>query len=446
MGKISQRQRRMGQAPLCITVLAVLSGSAAALDLDYEVGVAARHSDNINLSDTNAVSDTMVAPRVFFEASQTGRTVQLAAEGDLQYRHYTSDTFDDELRGSFAGTANWVVLPERIEFVVQDYLSLQPISDQVEFTPANQQQVNIFITGPSLYARFDPSTRAQLDLRYVNSYAEERDDFDSDRFNVAARLVRQLSSSHSVSANVESTDVDFDLDASGGAFDYRRYDGYLNSTMERSRFDLSLDLGYSRVEFDNAGINGSADDESHELVRVRLDWRASPRSVLTTTLNHQITDATGALIAPLEFGEREFSDFRVVNGLVEPSPFRERLARVRYAYENERVDVQVTPYYRRIRYLQDVGGDSQDRTGLSVNLDYRVRPLITFSAFLVVEERDFVDLGRTDDNLLFSVGLANRFTRHWTGRIDVQRRERDSDVMGRSYDENAVMINFSYQR
>lgn len=443
MGKTIHRSRGSEKAPLWIVGLAVLSGSAAAIDLDYEVGVVARHSDNINLSDSDPVSDTTLAPRVFFEASQTGRTVQLSAEGDLQYRHYLSDTFDDELRGSFSGTANWVVLPERLDFLVQDFLSLQPISDQVEFSPANQQQVNIFIAGPSLYARLDPSTRAQVDLRYINSYAEERDDFDSDRFNAAARLVRQLSSNHSVSANLEASDVDFD--ASTGASDFRRYDGYINSSMERSRIDLSVDLGYSRIEFDDAGISGGADDESQALARVRLDWRASPRSVFTTTLNYQLNDATGTLITPLEFGEREFSDFRVVNGLVEPSPFRERLARVRYVYDYERVSVQVTPYHRRIRYLQDVA-NSQDRSGISVNLNYRVRPRMTFSAFAILEERDFVDLGRTDDNLLVSFGLANRFTRHWTGGIDLQRRERDSSTPGRSYDENAVMISFSYQR
>ncbi|MDQ3289168.1 MAG: outer membrane beta-barrel protein [Pseudomonadota bacterium] len=431
------------KAPLWLALLTVLSGSAAALDLDYEIGVAARHSDNISLSESDPVSDTMVAPRVFFQASQSGRRVQLSAEGDLQYRHYVSDTFDDELRGSFAGTANWVVLPERLDFVVQDYLSLQPINDQAAFSPANQQQVNIFIAGPTLYARFSPRTRAQIDLRYANAYAEERDDFDSDRFNAAARLVHRLNSNHAVSANFESTDVEFDVMA--GASDYRRQDGYVNSTIERNHLDLSLDLGYSRIEFDDAGTTGGNDDESYPLVRARIDWRASPRSVFTTTLNYQLNDATGALITPLEFGEREFSDFRVVNGLVEPTPFRERLARVRYTYATERATLRVTPYHRRIRYLQDMA-DSQDRSGLSVNLDYRVRPRMTLQAFAVMEDREFVDLGRNDDNLLLSVGLANRFTRHWTGRIDVQRRERDSSIAGRNYDENAVMVSFSYQR
>lgn len=431
----------MGQAPLCIAVLAVLSGSAAALDLDYEVGVAANRSDNINLSEDNPISDTVVSPRLYFSADQQGRTLQLSAQGNVQYRHYTDDTFDDEVRGRFNGALNWTVLPERLDFIVEDYLSLQPVSELVEFTPNNQQQVNVFVAGPTLYARFNGTTRGQLDLRYIDSHAEERDSFNSGRFNAAARVVRQLDAAHSVSANLEAHDVDFDQTDEVG--DYRRYDGYINSTMRRQTTDWSLDLGYSRLELDE--VAGGRETDSYPLARATFNWRPSPRSVLGTTLRYQLTDATQSFMTPIDFDARDFNDFRVGGTLADPNVFRERMLRLRYTYTGDRTTAQLAPYYRRIRYLEEFV-PNQDRRGIVASVEHRLGPRLTLSAFAAREERDFVDLARDDEDLVASLGLSNRFTRHWTGRIDVQRRERDSTQPGRSYDENSVMISFSYRR
>lgn len=448
-GTIRGERRPLRKGRLCTALLVVLSGSAGAIDLDYELGVAAKYSDNINLSETNEISDTVVSPRLHFHVEQIGRQVELLAQGNLEYRHYTDDTFDDEFRGRFAGSLNWMVIPERLDFVVQDYLSLQPVNELVEFTPDNQQQVNVFLAGPTLHARFDSTTRGQLDLRYIDSYAEESESFNSERFNAAGRLIRQLNANHEVSLNVEASDVQFDrvLQAS----DYRRYDGYVSSQMNRQDVDISLDAGYTRVEFDDEAALGAGESSySDPLARATVNWRLSPRSVLGTTLRYQLTDATQRIIAPLDidridFERRDFDDFRVSRSLAEPNVFRERMARIRYAYAAERTTVQVAPYYRRIRYLEQLVED-QDRRGVVASLEHRLRPRLTLSAYAAREEREFVDINREDDDTVLSVGLANRFTRHWTGRVELQRRDRDSTAPGRSYEENAVMISFSYQR
>lgn len=444
MGIASGKRRALRKGRLSIALLVVLSGSATAIDLDYEIGVAAEHSDNMNLSDDNPISDTVISPQLDFHAEQIGRDVELVAQGNVQYRYYTGDTFDDEVRGKFAGTMNWRVVPERLDLVVQDYLSLQPVDDLVEFTPTNQQQVNVFVAGPTLHARFGSAMRGQMDLRYINSYAEEEDSFDSDRYNIAARLLRQVSPDHEVSANLEATDVSFDNNEE--AADYRRYDGYINSTMRRQRMDLLLDLGYSRVDFDdNITLAGSDTEESYPLARATLNWRPSQRSLFGATVRYQLSDATRSLMAPLDLDLENFAEFRSPDGLAEPNVFRERLLRLRYGYTGERTTLQVAPYLRRIRYYEDIA-PSQDRRGVAASLEHRLRPRLTLSAYGVMESREFTGIAREDDDFVIGVGLENRFTRHWTGRMDVLRQERDSTDVGRSYTENAVMISFSYRR
>jgi hypothetical protein len=116
-------------------------------------------------------------------------------------------------------------LPERLDWVFQDYMSPQQINDLASSSPDNEQQVNLFVTGPTLYARFGAATRGQFDLRYGNSYAEENDDFNGDRYSAAARVLHDLDATSAISGNLEAADVEYDDSAQTS--DYKRYDAYV---------------------------------------------------------------------------------------------------------------------------------------------------------------------------------------------------------------------------
>lgn len=440
-GTFSHRRRHqcLPRAALCLALLTALPQVAGAFDVDYEAGLGIKRSNNINLSENDPISDTVVTPQLRFEADLDGPRVQLAARGDAQYLHYASNTFDDELRGTFAGKLNVVVLPDRMDFVFQDYLSRQPVDELAPLTPTNEQQANVFVAGPSVHARFSPTTRGQLDLRYTNSYAEDTKTFNGDRFDVATRLVHELSATRTVSANLEATKAEFD--GAGASSDYDAYDGYVGYRIYRKDIDANIELGYSQLDPRNSDSSTSS-----ALVRTTLDWRISPRGLLSTTVRHQLTDATQALITPtLDLDRRSFSDFRYLDVSVRPNPYRERLLRVRYQFTGERLTANLVPYYRRIRYLDGLVED-EDRRGLLLDMEYRLRPRLSLSLLAAREDREYVDIDRKDEDLGISVGLVNRFTRHWTGRVELQRRERDSTATGRSYGANAVIVSLSYRR
>jgi uncharacterized protein (PEP-CTERM system associated) len=70
---------------------------------------------------------------------------------------------------------------------------------------------------------------------------------------------------------------------------------------------------------------------------------------------------------------------------------------------------------------------------------------MTLSFVVAGQDREFQD-SRKDRDLTASVALDNEFTRHWSARVELQRRERNSNVDGQDYDENAAIVSFSYRR
>ncbi|GHA74655.1 outer membrane beta-barrel protein [Cognatilysobacter bugurensis] len=450
--EIAQGRRRyagLAKTTLCLALASVVPGHSNAFDVDYEVGVAAQHSDNIARRDQDEVSDTVVAPRLWFSAEQAGSRLRLAAQGNVEYRTYIDDTFEDQVRGRFNGRLDWSVIPQRLDFVVQDSLSLLPVNQFSAFTPANEQQVNVFVAGPTLYARFSPVTRGQVDLRFIDSYAEESPEFDSQRYSGALRVLHELSPSSNVGVNAEVLDVDFDMP--NRAADYRRYDGYVSYAADRRRLDLEVDLGYSKLESRRAPVAGVQFEESYPLGRITLNWRASARSVFGVTVRHQLSDAADYLIntRDLDFGldrrTRDFNDFRASDSIVEPNVFRERLVRARYAYDGARLDLRVAPFERRMSYVEGFVED-QRRSGVIADLDYRLKPRTTLSVYGANSSREYQISGREDEDWTAGIGVSHRFTRKWTGRVDLEHRTRESTELGRSYDENAVMVSLSYRR
>lgn len=437
------------KATLCLALLSVMPGNSRAFDVDYEAGLAAQHSDNITLRDVDPISDTVVAPRLWFAAEQNGNSVKISAQGSVEHRHYVDGTFDDQTRGRFSGRLLWAVVPQRVDFIVQDYLSLQPVNQFEAFSPNNLQQVNVFTAGPTFYARFGPAMRGQLDLRYLDSYAEENEAFDTTQYSAAARLLRDINPTMTAGLVAESKDVRFDLP--GRVSDYRQHEAYATFNVDRRRIDVRADLGYSRLEMDNLFLTGQRLSESYPLGRLTVDWMPSARSTFGLTVRHQLSDAAQLLLTAreIDFGldrrNRAFNEFRNPDTIVEPNVFRERLVRGRYAYNGARLDVRVSPFERRMRFIE-AGVQTQERRGVNLDIDYRVRPRITASLFATSQRREYLETGREDDDLVAGAGLTNRLTRKWTGRVDFEHRRRDSTEAGRDFKENAVMVSLSYRR
>jgi hypothetical protein len=432
------RRRHLARAiALTLALLTVLPCPAQSLRIDYEVGASYTHSDNISLSETAPDSDAVLSPELRFNATQSGSRVELRARGILQYLAYRDGTYDDEFAGEFAGQLNWVLLPDRISFVVEDYLTRQAVNPAGGFTPDNQEQINVFLAGPSFFARFGSAMRGQADLRYSDTYAEENQSFNGNRYNAALRLFRELGALDWVSLNAEATKAEFDIDT--GAPDYRRYDAYFGYRRELQKYTLETALGYSRLETD--GDDGHA---SSPLARLSLTWNLAPRSTLSASASYAFGDTASDLIA---LGERPQIPIGAGTDNVAAGPdvFRERRLEVGYRFEGERLGFEVRPYYERFDYVSGLSQDVEAR-GASAGIDYRLTPRTTLSLTGAHQSRELFDGSQDDDDSMLRLGLEREFTRHWRALVAVQRRERDSSIAGQSYEEDLAMLSVTWRR
>ncbi len=429
---------KLPRLALSVALAAALPGTAQAVRINYETGVSLLHSDNIGLSPTDPASDTVLSPLIRFDLQQTGSTLQIKARGNLEFLHYLDNTFGDEVRGEFAGQLNWTVLPERMNFVVEDYLTRQPVNVLTGFSPNNQQEVNVFVAGPSFFARFSSATRGQFDLRVSNTYAQDSKDFNGNRYSAAARALHEISATQQLSANIEATRVEFNQSSTPS---YTRYDGYAGYTRNLRSIDYNIDLGYSRLQ-----LSGTQSDESTPLMRGSLDWKLSPRSVISARVYRQFSDTAQNLITRAsDLNGPVISDLSYADVLVGPDVFRQRRVELGYGFTGERLIFNARPYYERIHYVQLLDQDQHSRGGY-VEVGYRLRPLLTLSLLAAQENRDFDVLARTDHDFTADASLTNQFTRHWIGRVDLERRRRNSSVALQSYTENAVIFTLTYRR
>lgn len=433
--------QRMPMSALLIALLVGLPGTAFAVDIQYDISGSARHSDNIALADSNPSSDTVLSPRISFNAEQAGSTLQLSARGDVEYLYYTDNTLEDKFRGELVGNLDWTMLPERIHFIVENYLSRELVSSLDSPTSDNEQLVNILVAGPSFHARFNQATEAQLDLRYNASRAEKTKNFNSERYGVAGRVLREISANHLLSANAEASRVDFAT--AQPAFDYNRYDGYLGYERNLAAIDITVDLGYSWLKPRSGGAR-----VSEPLARANLNWRVTPRSVITAVADFQVSDATQNLIA--RGGRLEGSDIGdLINinpdVILTPDLFRHRRLDLGYTFTRERLTLAVRTYFEWLRYVNDARPDETSK-GAVFDIDYRFRPRWSLAFLLGREDREFDSILRDDADLFLNIAIANQMTRHWAWRLELIRRQRDSTESGRDYDENAAAIALIYRR
>lgn len=420
-------------------MLSLAPVAVQAAELDYTLGVSVLHSDNIGLQETDPARDTVVSPELTFNIAQTGSVLQFLAEGAFRYPYYAQDTFESELQGALAGTLNWNVIPERISFQATNHLSRQSVNVLNSFVPDNQQQVNVFSAGPTFLARFNPVTSGQLELLYTNTYAEESSEFQGDRYSAEAQLERRINTTDRLTLNAVA--IQTRHDPSGAFFDFTRYDAFVGYVSALASIDIEVEAGYSQVKPKN--FDG---DSSSPLFRSEVRWRVASRNELNASFLYEFSDAAQNLVFRRDPSDVPAVDEPLDPGLqIGPQTFRQRRVNLGYSFTGERLSVHISPFYERIRYLT-ASSENQDVKAVSVLLDWRLRPNLDLSLAAVRQEREYRDILRDDTSTIINLALTREFSRHWSGRVSVQRAERDSSSASQSYTENSAMLTMTYRR
>ncbi len=420
-------------------LLAFVSSDVFAVRLDYTAEIGYLHSDNINLSATDPVSDNLLIPRVGFRLTEAGSAVQAEVNGLLEYRDYLGGAFGNEFRGTLDGVVDWTLIPERLKWNFADNLGLNPINLRLPDTPGNLQQTNVFSTGPTLQFRLGPTVIGLAELRYTDSYAEKTKEFNSGRFSGALRALIDLDPTRRLSGNLEAAKINYDNDSLQS--DYTRYAGYAGYTQKLTQLDLGAALGYTYLDFDSGG------HASGPLARTTLDWRASARSTFGLGAYWEFSDAAQSLAAGSAGFANGLDGVAIGGAIISPDVYEDRRVEARYGLETARISLTTAVSAGRIRYERSIAtGSNRNEYGGRLDLGYRLRPNMTLGVLAGVIRRDYQSGDVDTRDSLYGAYLRQQMSRHWGWRVDVNRSERHSQGDNLSYDENTAYVRVIYTR
>ncbi|HEV2622956.1 MAG TPA: hypothetical protein VGU65_12805 [Frateuria sp.] len=431
-------KRLAGAVTLALTLAA---GPAVAGQFDYSLYAGVEHSDNINLSATAPVSQSVLVPGLGFGYVEQGATLQAHVTGGAEYRDYLGGAYANQKFGELAGVADWTILPERLDFVAQDYASVQPLSTLSSDAPGNQQQTNVLTLGPTLHFDLGRAVRGQAELHYIGSHASRATQFNSSRGEGALRLARDISPISELSLNLESEQVAFDEPSE---IDYRRDRLFFRYAHKLAHMDMDVAAGWSHVRFDDGRTT------SDPLVRASANWQATARNTLGVSYTRDYSDAAQELLAmadPVQGGVRPSAPASIQTGgaVIASAAYLERRVRGYYGFGGERLTASLSPWYRKLHYIEGVNPDQTGRGG-DAGLNYRVRERLTLWAFANVERINYQVLARRDTTRNLGIGLRQAYNSHWSWRLSLVDRRRTSTAPGGRYHAKEAYFGIVYQR
>jgi len=421
---------------IAASILACMPGTALAARVDYTVDLGMEWNDNVTLAPSDPIDQRYLRSGIGFLVTETNSALQAHLDGRVEYRNYEDDVFNDTVDGTLSGNLNWIAIPQRLYFMVEDNLSVQPVDALVPDAPGNRQQVNVFSAGPTLLFNWTPTLQGQAELRYVNSDAEVTDEFNSQRLALALRTIKELTPTSRVSFNVQGQRVDFEDDIV--ARDYNRYDLFGRYSRTLAQFELGTDLGYSRIEY------RQGESRSEPLFRFDATWNPNDRHRLTVAGSSQFSDTAIDALSSIE-ADATLPPENVLTGdaVVNASPYEVRSLELDYAFTNTRLSFTVAPYVQKRNYVDSDEFD-QYTHGLRTDLHWLLRQRLTLGVFGTYESLEYTNLDRQDDTTRLGASLRYQWAPRWSAALQWERYKRDSNALGQSVDQNLVYLSISY--
>ncbi|MCE7032664.1 hypothetical protein LY625_08565 [Lysobacter sp. GX 14042] len=417
---------------------AAIATPAQAARVDYVVDGGVEHDDNARLTAADPVSQRIWRAGLGFLATQESSTVQARLAGRADYRDYQDPMYSDSVEGILSGHLNWVLLPGRLDFTVEDELELQPVDRFAPDSPDNRQQVNVLSLGPNFMFRLGPSVDGRVEVRYIDTDAEVTEEFNSTRHGAALRLARALGSGASLSFNGQWQDVDYDDERA--ARDHERGDLYARYERDFHRARVAIDAGWSQVDYADGGRHRDP------LLRGELGWQAGPRSRLSLVAVRQFSDAAEAALASSESTTTTTIPGTVLvdDARINPAVYAEHRVTAGYHYTGERAALRLEPYAQRIDYLDDAETDEKSR-GVLLGFDYRLRPTVELSAWADMQRVEYAAPEMRNNTWRLGMALEKYWTRHWSTSLGYYRYTRENALPGTDVDQNVWYLSVAYR-
>ena len=435
----------MKRSTICAAVAVALAGGAMparAWDIDWSLGLGYEHSDNIVRTAFDPVSGNTITPFFEIAATEEGDTLRANIVGSFGYDYYTTDELDSNFIANAGVNLLWSIQPERWLWSLDNYTTQEPIDVFATQSPDNVQNTNVFSTGPTLLYRFSEAMTGRARVRYINTYAEEADDFNSDRFAFDARLLRDISEVSALSVNGTAETVSLD-DPTPTAPDFDRYSIFGGYDWRSTRTTLHLDVGWNWVDFDDL------DTRDGPLARFGAEVAVTPISTFDASIEHQLSDTASDLASAIPNADALLLPQAVGEGggtaTVGSDVYEEDTLTLGYTRLGERFTLRASGYYAEEDYENNQLLNQQNH-GVLATLDYRISPLMSVGVFANMDWEDFTeaDLDSREDE--YGLRFSYSILRNLDLNLEASQADRSSNEPTNEFEETRYYAAIIWRR
>ena len=257
-------------------------GSVPAQIFNYDVDAGVGETDNVNLTHSDKVSQTLAVADADIDIEQQRRLYSVDAKGSFSYLDFLEGAYSPELVGRFDGLGRVSLIPGTLLWVVQDDFGQAQVDPFAPVVPTNRENINYVSTGPDLHLRLGSVGFVDMTGRYARTEYQVSP-FDSQMFLGSIAVGRFLSSGSSLSLDGSAQRVLFTDTVLNS--DYTRSSAYGDFEAQGFRTELSANLGATKVTQGTESLTGP-------LAKLKLSRKLSAAATLTFTASREFTDAS----------------------------------------------------------------------------------------------------------------------------------------------------------
>lgn len=408
-----------------------------AAEYGYSLEYRGEHSDNITLAGVDPLTDWIdIARATLYLRDPNAQTLRTDIFLDARYEDYSKDTVADRTLLTLNSNITWLMVPDGLSWVLEDYFGQTYRDVLLAAAPANQQDVNIVSTGPDASLRLNPVNTLLASLRAgkynVEQLVETDPDRDSNRYYGLVGWRYTASPTTNLSLNYDTTRMEFEDTLVNTDYDLGNVYFRLESR-RTARTVVSLDLGKSRiVPQDSDSIDGN-------LVRALYTRRMGVASNLRFTANSLLTDTSNAILASGGVGT-----VTTPIGTVGASDIY-RIKEVDATYTRQRG--YGSDRLRLFAQRQDYEGSllDQERAGAYLDLGFGLTDTLSGAVFGNYINTHYTDLLSIDRDGQVGIRFSYRARQRLVFGLEARKTNRDSSDVARNYDETRATVSIAYR-
>ncbi|HZF20111.1 MAG TPA: hypothetical protein VE008_10430 [Burkholderiales bacterium] len=341
--------------------------------------------------------------------------------GQVERRHYLEGAFKDDNTIYVDGSVLWSIVPQRLNWIAEDYGREVRLDITAPDTPTNRTTVNSFSTGPDTNFRLSSTDFAQFGARYGRYDITGPGDYY--RYEGYARLGHQFSPFTTLSLNYVPVLAYLDPTTSPYSTVLRE-DYFVHYDSHSIANSLVLEAGTTHLTREGGTplngrlLRGSYARTMTSTSSLRLLYSENYSDTYTDLLGQVrsvMTPAEQAPLAPLP---------GTVATTQDPNLYFSRRGDVNYVEQGDRLGYSVRGYYRSVDYLT-LPQDYYERGGL-FDWSWQFAGETRVGGQVVYIRRTFTSFFQEDVERLATLGATYRFTPNITFTLTGAKQDRET--------------------